>query len=581
MANHLDSSRKEIKDYATPIFVFPAIRLSAYWNSWITYQDSTNPILNGALEKGKTYRVHFDLAALDYGNPRIPNSMLALDKGLQNLEQIPTEKRRVKIHAIPYGGLTIQQGPIATETRKLDLERLKSLGANFDVSASPHLLSTRYGALIDVSGETPQSKRIWFDVLAEDTSMVAGVLFSIWNEAGDRTIGNVVRPAVIVESGSPMLNTMTDTGIGTGVDAPRLTRLDAPGLGFDASLLALEIASGHTAFVFTDQSNGKVYSWTRRSSLERDIKTLVADIEVGHSILALYNPAQYSKDLERMIFDVGNSANTDGSDALAALRTLAKISKNDDRKRFVAKFITRGGTLFIPIHLISVDNGGEVPIGRVLRIQQPLNLDYTGSGGCLNRWYGAFDPDATPSAFQNVVGGFDEDKDPKLELYKSMEAFKNFLWTKPKSGSTGDVLMVLAHHDRDSIRFHSIEPRAIKPSDMTREFPRQSVAVLAVCSVANIDNNGRYLLDTLNRKGVGAAIVSPFGVPDEIGGALLQELRKAGLAAVNSNSRVTLHDLYHSAIEGLASGDSKLSEQHKRIAHEFQVVGAGSVELCQ
>lgn len=295
----------------------------------------------------------------------------------------------------------------------------------------------------------------------------------------------------------------------------------------------------------------------------------------AHKYPRSYDPAENSRELEHILF---GSDSPEAGRAKEALRTLASSSSPTARKRLLVRVANiKNQLLFAPINLLTVEENATTTIGEVLDISQPLSLLQETPGACLDTWYAAFDK--TSPDF--VLTPFPYDDPPKSEVFTSTSQLKDYLGGRAAPSERGEGLLLYAHHDQDEIRLQINDVFPALPSAIARSFPKKSIAVLASCAVASLgsDTGGRNLLWALNHRGVGSAVVSPFGVPETVGCAFLESFRRAVVAGHANAGSWSLFDLVHIATDGVAS-DERLSAPERLMVQEFVIAGDGETTLC-
>jgi hypothetical protein len=112
-------------------------------------------------------------------------------------------------------------------------------------------------------------------------------------------------------------------------------------------------------------------------------------------------------------------------------------------------------------------------------------------------------------------------------------------------------------------------------------FAPGSVAVLAACSVGDVSaqSSGAGLLETLNKLGIDAAIVSPFAVRGPVGARFAFHFADEVIKARDAREAATLVQLFERATEETRK-DTKIASE-KNGVYEFVLAGNGGLRLCR
>ena len=148
----------------------------------------------------------------------------------------------------------------------------------------------------------------------------------------------------------------------------------------------------------------------------------------------------------------------------------------------------------------------------------------------------------------------------------------------------GEGLILLAHHGEGAIWFEAGNKIAL--GTLKRSFPPGSVAMLSACRLGDPHVNNATIIDVLNKRGIEAAIISPFKIDAQYGVALATQFARVvyqqlgtgrSAATEREEAKNTLVDLFHEAVE--AAGKS-MAQPVSEMGLEFLIIGNHMLELC-
>jgi hypothetical protein len=547
----------------------------AYWNSWLKEQ--------GEAEEAKTvvrshsYDVNFDLSVYNYSQRTgsAPGTV-SVDPGLLKVLN-DAEDGTVPVVVKPFllgRGLTFQEGRARTRATVIKLEKLRNPPTGFTRDEPLPSFADKVNAF-----------RVTIGVDAEGTGCAA-VGLSIWNASENRPLDYIVREIPVTEAdgtgappdcGSGKSKTMT--GLAVSLLATR-TRQTA-----DAAFHIFEIKVGSkdpvSVAVFMRRSdNPTALSWRLSRSLSKYVSSPTLLLERLNDARTRHDYSQLSEELTGVLLPKAAEHIEEQDDVDEARRQLDEVVRTATSPSVFVRLVDVDGmSLFLPLGLISV---GDQLLAKRATVIQPLpREDVPMPGRCIGTWTMVLPTDLD----RNVV-------DPRFltpvppgpaDRMTEWTAFTSYLKGTPTDTSKAEGLLLLAHHgDGGRLAFIPNRPESLLADDISRRFPKGSVAVLAACSVGRLtgDNEGLPLLTRLNKLGVDAVILSPFAVDGPFGARLAMHFAAAVQRARESHETPPpdLRRLFERAVESVRADPAvgRLADE----AYEFILAGNTSIPLC-
>jgi len=577
-----------------PRVIIPIPKKSIFWNTWV--EDATGKeVSQHVLTAGKSYSVMVDLSRFDYARVSKANPG-ALDQNTRRyVDELAGRYGELRFLVTKIGrGFSLTDASttlrrlVRRESLDVPLPRGRAKGQAVGEFAR------QATALADPMDGQLKPVRVAID--AVEAACNAGIAFSIWNASMTHLIDYVVRTVAITDETGGVPRCIPTPGIAVAPDGPRLDMLS---LGtfrpVTASLSVFERQGQNdtlTVVVYTQEGLERPYTWSiksRLSDLEKHLKTYL-DVRPM--------PNVYVQDVGGLIRDHLFNAQDNREQemnvapALAALRELTKRSAGE-RSLFARFHNAASQPVFIPIHLLTLDENGSRPLGEQVDVIQAFPPPLYGSvpeSTCISSLNIVISPEvASVVNSREAQLGLEKMRKDKealkaagVHVITEWADFVDYVrMAQPQQQS--EALLLLTHHGDDEIAFSSPQARpAVNSSTIRRWFRRLSVAVLAACSVANISeaNTGRKILGTLNDRGVGTAIVSPFKVDAAVAARLIVAFAERVQAARAKGEEPTAETLFRQAVTD-TEADNSLALGDRIRVREFMLVGDGAVRFCK
>jgi hypothetical protein len=548
----------------------------AFWNSWLREQGQADEAK--AVVRSRSYDVNFDLAAYNYGQrPGAAAGGAPVDPGLLKvLNEAGGDTLPIVVKPFVLGrGLSLQPGRAQTQSLDVRLDRLRDPPAGF----------TRDEPLPSFADKV-QALRVTIGVEADGTGCAA-VGLSIWNAAANRPLDYLVREIPVAEAdgtGAP-----ADCGSGkparmTGQLVSLLaTQTQQPA---DAAFHLFEIrvagADAVSVAVFMRKGeNPAALSWRLSRSLSQYVSSPALLLERVNDARNRRDYSQLSEELTGILLPRAAVRVEDQDDVDEARRQLDELLRTAPSvpSVFVRLVDVRGNSVFLPLGLISV---GDQVLAKRATVLQPLpREDVPEAGRCIGAWTMVLPQSLGDDV---VLPRFLVPVPPSPpERMTDWSAFTSYLKGAPADTSKAEGLLLLAHHGPGGrLAFVPNRPESLLSDDITRRFPRGSVAVLAACSVGQLtgDNRRLPLLTRLNDLGVDAVILSPFPVDGPFGARLAMHFASVVQRARETHETPppTVRRLFERAIESVRADPAvgPLADE----AYEFILAGNTSIPLC-
>jgi hypothetical protein len=346
----------------------------------------------------------------------------------------------------------------------------------------------------------------------------------------------------------------------------------------DAALHVFEMdgEGGPKSYAVFASRGGPVLSWMLAQQLSRYIteptglldRLAVARSNSDYGVLA--------RELKRVLFR-GETGQENADHALALLRELTRPPKRPTV--FVRLADLRGRNLFLPLGLTEIEDGRL--LGAVANVTQPLPRETytgTGEGRCIGAWKLVL-----PENLGTAVGGtyLTPVRSPMSNRTSSWPDLESYLSQAAAIGAQPEGFLLLAHQAGGRLWFIPNTPSSFLSQDIAHKFAPGSVAVLAACSVGDVNaqSSGTSLLETLNQRGIDAAIVSPFAVRGPVGARFAFHFADEVKKAQDARDAATLVELFQRATDETRK-DAQIASE-KNGVYEFLLVGNGGLRLCR
>jgi len=570
------------------------------WNVWTENTKVDSPTFKPVdMLPGHSYLLVVDLAALQYAKYASQAYSHEASPAFDNwLARNPDDETTVKVLAIPDDRFF--QNMVGKRSQKL-LINLKKLRATqqqgFQLTGSP------FEYLATHNGDAPFTfGKAIFRVKTKDNAVgTAAITFSIW--ADHRPVDELsFSVCIVAKLGDPCARAPA-TGSLRGVDATN--RDSFP----DAALHLIEPASQNGLIgVFRCNTcnwgadDFKVWKVDHSAAWLRDqfARTVLRGIQLGANGVDPENDPSFN---EATFNNAGNALYslifpTQDEEAEAAFR------------RFVAEKVAHekpGGiapSLFVRLLPQQKDNGFFIPMGlaRVkvsteredflgfhFRIESPLELqDYSSPATCINKWTLLVPPESLSlnplmearAPFNDWIAKFGN-ANATAKVYDDLGEFYAWLNPKPGETETSRVILILSHHESNSLYFKDQSDSAIFPKNVSRRFAMGSVAIMDACATAN---PGAFeFVREFNSHGVNAVVASSVEINGKMGGLFLSDLVNM-FDKNNADQSYTLDRAVFDAINKLQaepeSDDDPRAKPYGPRALLFGLLGNGKLKVC-
>lgn len=541
----------------------PAPIREAYWNSWIKNRLGDDAVTR--VEVGQRYDLIFDLAAFNYSTFRDPSGAETAGVDPELLRELNRFTGAVaKIYAKPIlTGRGLEFLPEESTTRPVDvvMKRLREPPSDW----------SREDAL-PIIADKVHAARIRIGVKGKEAGCAALAL-SIWNDELERPMDYLVRHVQVGGDGS-------DRSCG-GESGKKLQgslisllaiRPDRP---VDAALHVFEIKVGSddpkSVAIFAARGRPPL-SWvlTRQLSVYVTEPTgLLNRLQVARRTR---NYSALADELARVLFQ-GDPGQDQADEARSLLTELARRSSR--ASVFVRLADVNGKSIFLPLGLTGIGSGKL--LADAATVVQPLPREtYATQSGCVQAWKMVL----PESLGAGVLPTFLVPVNPLSNRTMAWSDLESYMRQSPPQPAPSEGLLLLAHQAGGRFWFVPDTDFSMLSNEIQRRFAPGSVAVLAACSVGdlNAESSGVSLLERLNRQGIDAMIVSPFAVRGTVGARFAFHFANEVSKAQQADEAATLADLFQRAVDGTRSDTTIASERNG--VYEFLLAGNGGLRLC-
>jgi hypothetical protein len=257
----------------------------------------------------------------------------------------------------------------------------------------------------------------------------------------------------------------------------------------------------------------------------------------------------------------------------AVFDRLRRLATREGRS-LLFRLVRRGESSYFPLGLLfNLREDGRRVFAHPLSIVQPAPVESVDDQGCISAWTFIL-----PPLLKGVPAiQLPPDALPGGDRLTDLEQLRQFMARGIGREPVGFVL--LSHHRDGHLSFDD-ENRSWMWTELDREFPRGSVALLSACSLADA-TRPLALLQALNRNGVETMILSPYDVPADYGVALAVEFSRQVVKSRRDGATPTVAELFAAASTQTATTLAKtIGERAMGMASEFVLAGDGGRRLC-
>ena len=585
---------------------------SLFWNAW--FEDGRGVVPQDEIHPWSEYSFvldlsRFDLDALSGGAASAAPIGQKLADEIARADQLSID---IRVRAVLIGA-TAPGDSERTQRMSLHLDRLTHPVQVAALGSDPDFYELAQAGRVGVVGGASDNRPYEIRLQTHDPACAA-VALSIWDATGRRPLDHLIyrfRIGTIEEAGAECATDAMvqpfESGFATLL---QVTALAAPAeqaqpiaaalhvfevddLGRRTVGLALfaeapnsdDVAPSILAWQLADPLSHTLGSENFRLLLERAQTNAVAPTAAGGGETA-YAPV--AEELQKRLFKAANPADQQAaSEAFRALQVL--VEQAEEPPLVLARLVGSGGELlYLPLRLLSA-GGREAQLKKSFRVVQPLPRErYVSARSCVMPW--AF---GLPEA---LVGEVDLASSPVPEtgtdwlrpLIRTRAELEAYVAPAGPEPPPAEGLLLVAHQANGLMWFED-ETRFISSGELQRRYSGGSVAVLAACAAAGLDDKNRLVLDQLNLQGMDAIIAAPYQVNLDYGVSLAVELATA-IESYRLQPRApspTIVELFEEAAARAAErtaarlpGPPRPLQPLMDMRYEFQILGDHGVQLC-
>jgi len=577
------------------------------WNIWA--QRHVDKTVVYFLEPGLDYVLHLDLSRYAYQESQSTVATPWVKEVLRR--ELDAGRTNVRLKVRPHLlGESLRQPVMGMTEFNLDLtlDRLRGPTEEKALGESRLLAQLRGDpAAVPRLSQKLGAGSVAVPVSASLTPGCAQVVLSIWDESGLRPLDHIVHNVSVRRAGQPVpscerIALQGDFKSLIGVLTTRSSHADAAlqlievptNSGTDTIALYVDAARYRRALADPTLADRGLYGW----QLERPF-SMEALVGQHHELLDLVNGARQSgsyrlaaESLAKKLFTATRETETQALAAVSALRAIPPTKRPP--MLMLRASTARNVPVYLPFGLLGARDAGLLS-GRITVVHPLPREDYGES--CIDRWIlgiprtldqvtGVITLPELPArmtrihALDELKGFFGRDSSV-LDLFRSgaTSASPTASTLAPRPGRA-EALVLLAHQSEGKLWFtDSGTGERIETTDLRRDFPPGSVAILAACSTANPTGDNQAVLELLNRRGIDAVVASPFPIEASFGVELAKAFVEAGRAAYGAGRTPELRELFDSALDIAAV---QLGEQApaRDKALEFMILGNHQLRLC-
>ncbi len=427
------------------------------------------------------------------------------------------------------------------------------------------------------------------------------IVFSIWDEVGQRPLDYIVHtvsvrrkdsPAPACEENATVQGGFTSmSGIVSATSAPRI----------DAALHVMEFESAgkeQTVAMFLDVTKYRaaradktlvdrgLFSWTLRTPLQKYVGDKGELLKLIISARDTGNYEEAAKELKQQLFP--RSTQDDEKEASAAFDALTAMASRANKPPVI---LVRARTaknipVFVPLAVLAARNANLLATPPV--VIHPLPRErYATPSTCIGHW-----SLGVPSRLDGAVGPVTIPKYDRMERYETMTKLETYLDPPPdeakaaeeyalSQNARGEGLVMLGHQEGGNMWFGTgAGAGRLTPNEYNRRFPPGSLAVLGACSAANPKDDNQRVLELLNGLGIDVIVASPFPIEVSYGVELVRGIIESAHEAYVSNRTPTVLELFQLATARAAKQLGPAAKLQEK-ALEFVIVGDHNIRLCE
>lgn len=580
----------------------PAKRLSsdAAWNAWIERDGREVSFL----EPNLRFDAVLDLSRYAY---RQSGSVLA-DFEIQGLlkNAFARGERSVRLTVRPI----LIGGPLASTTGSKSEDILV---VQLDRMAQPSEEQARREAAVLVSlgsndSTLPEAASklgagtVKFPLKSTGTAGCAQVVFSIWDENGQRPLDYVVQTVSVRLKDGPRPECETNMNVQGGFSgmSGMLSAKDAPQINGALHVMAyddngkevsvamfLDVAKYQAARADRTLADRGLFSWKLQTSMQKFVGDKGELLNLITSARKTGNYEEAAKELRQRLFPPSSTTDDDkqADSAFEALQAMASHS-NKTPVVLVRANTAQNSPVYLPMAILAARGAKLLTTPPV--VIHPLPRErYATPTTCIDRW-----SLGVPSRLDGANGQVAMSTYDKMERYDTMAKLQTYL-APPRDvadaakahassqNARGEGLILLGHQDNGNIWF-TTEPGAgrLIPEEYKRIFPPGSLAVLAACSAANPSGDNQMVLGLLNGLGIDVVIASPFPIEVTYAVALVHATVESAHEAYVAKKTPTVLELFRLATARAAKQLSSVAKLEEK-ALEFVILGDHTIRLCK
>jgi Leucine-rich repeat (LRR) protein len=451
-----------------------------------------------------------------------------------------------------------------TAILQLDIRRMARAQESPVVDETTPLPVERYGAV-----------RLDVEAVEDGCSAIAA---SIWDGAQTVPLDQVVQIVSIGENARcEQYQGQTESTANPFGLAPYYTRAAASLHLFEFSLEGTPTAVALFAVRGAESTGCPIYAWQVAGTISGAVfkgqvfrdqltRARTGEAENGYArVAALMRDALFR----------GRTQVT-GCGAASALAALQKASVDGEVELLMRIVDATGRHLFPPVGVLSLllgADGRPAFAHRIVAIESLANQSL-GSGACVENWRFVLpEPllDATPE-MTTLPMGLQGD----TQVIRSREGLETYLDSPDRREPAG--LVLLAHYSDGYLTFANEDDVMGFQALAEIDLGPGSIAMLSACTAAAITDSS-LLVESLNRAGVDAFVMSPFEIDANFGSALAMNL--ADEVARTTGAAATLGQLYRKALAATEKQLANHGDVVRGWASEFVIAGNPDASICR
>jgi ABC-type nitrate/sulfonate/bicarbonate transport system substrate-binding protein len=576
---------------------------NASWNTWIERDGQEVSFL----EPNHRFEAVLDLSRYGY-RPRLSALVDAsVQKRIQEAltRGAPTLSLTVRPILIE-GALTRTTG---SKSEDILVVRLEQLGTPNDQQVAREAAVLANLARKDISVVAAASKlgagSQKFPFASTSETGCGRIVFSIWDEVGQRPLDYIVHTVSVRRKDSPAPPCEENATVQGGFTSMSgiLSATSAPQI--DAALHVMEFDAGNepkTVAMFLDAAKYRaaradktlvdrgLYSWTLRTPLQKYLGEKGELLKLITSARDTGNYGEAAEGLKQRLFPPPlpsggkPSDEKDASAALDALTAMARRTKNPPVILVRAR-TAQNVPVFVPLAVLAARNANLLATPPV--VIHPLPRErYGTSTTCINRW-----SLGVPSRLDGAAGVLNIPTYTRMTKYETMKKLEGYLNPPPKEAeraaayassknARGEGLIILGHQQGGNIWFTTgAGAGELNPEEYNRLFPPGSLAVLGACSAANPKDDNQHVLKLLNHLGIDVIVASPFPIEVSYAVELVRGIIESANEAYVSKRTPTILELFQLATDRAATRLGRAAKLQEK-SLEFVIIGDHNIRLC-